>query len=100
MKIIILGLLLFRGLNIQAMTCEDSDNGMSLSSSGKVIYSISDPICLKDGICNVQTFKEFDRCLGDGKVLKFACDKKEMIEAELKCPNNTKCLQGKCVQLN
>lgn len=100
MKILIFGILLLSSQYLHANSCEDSDKGMSLSSNGKVIYSLTDPVCLKEGICNTQTFKEFDRCLSDVKVLKFSCDKNEMIEAELNCPKNTRCRDGKCVQIN
>lgn len=81
-----------------ANTCIDSDNGVSLSSAGKVIYSVSPKECLPGAQCFEQMFKEFDRCLGEKKVLKFSCDKNEMVEVELSCPEQQICLRGKCAQ--
>ncbi|MEM3122084.1 MAG: hypothetical protein QXH60_01435, partial [Candidatus Pacearchaeota archaeon] len=79
---------------VPSSICEDSDNGRTFETAGKVTLTFEDFI--------EESIEFEDRCVSSGRLLEYYCnqDGNRIISTERQCSNSERCENGACVPRN
>ncbi|MEM3074778.1 MAG: LamG domain-containing protein [Candidatus Pacearchaeota archaeon] len=79
---------------VPSSICEDSDNGRTFETAGKVTLTFEDFI--------EESIESEDRCVSSGRLLEYYCnqDGNRIISTERQCSNSERCENGACVPRN